>query len=69
MAENFTDKLKLSKRDTGDLNWGAGHNGNLEALDAHTQQGTLRPPRSVLATLGSGLLSVPIVRQKIKKPE
>jgi len=54
MAEIFTDKLKLTKRDTGDLNWGAGHNANLDLLDAHAQQGTLRPPRTLLATLGSG---------------
>ena len=44
----------LAKRDTGDLNWGAGHNVNLDLLDAHAQQGTLRPPRTLLATLGSG---------------
>ncbi len=54
MAEIFTDKLKLTKRDTGDLNWGTGHNANLDLLDAHAQQGTLRPPRTLLATLGSG---------------
>ncbi len=54
MAETFTDKLKLTKRDTGDLNWGAGHNANLDLVDAHSQQGTLRPPRTLLATLGSG---------------
>lgn len=54
MGETFTDKLKLTKRDTGDLNWGAGHNSNLDLLDAHAQQGTLRPPRTLLATLGSG---------------
>lgn len=54
MAEIFTDKLKLTKRDTGDLNWGAGHNANLDLLDAHAQQGTLRPPRTLFATLGSG---------------
>jgi hypothetical protein len=54
MAETFTDKLKLSKRDTGDLNWGQGANANLEALDAHIQQACLRPPRTILATLGSG---------------
>ena len=54
MAETFTEKLKLSKRDTGDLNWGQGANANLEALDAHTQQALLRPPRTLLATLGSG---------------
>lgn len=54
MAETFTDKLKLTKRDTGDLNWGIGNNSNLELLDAHTQQGMLRPPRTLLATLGAG---------------
>lgn len=54
MAETFTEKLKLTKRDTGDLNWGAGHNANLDLVDAHAQQGTLRPPRTLLATLGSG---------------
>ncbi|MCX5786059.1 MAG: glycosyl hydrolase family 28-related protein [Elusimicrobia bacterium] len=54
MAETFTDKLKLSKRDTGDLNWGQGANANLEAIDAHVQQAFLRPPRTTLATLGSG---------------
>ena len=35
MAETFTDKLKLSKRDTGDLNWGQGANANLDAMDAY----------------------------------
>jgi hypothetical protein len=54
MAETFTEKLKLSKRDTGDLNWGQGANANLEAVDAHSQQAILRPPRTLLATLGSG---------------
>ncbi|MCG3205208.1 MAG: hypothetical protein KCHDKBKB_01927 [Elusimicrobia bacterium] len=54
MAETFTDKLKLTKRDTGDLNWGQGHNANLDLVDAHAQQGLLRPPRMLLATLGSG---------------
>jgi hypothetical protein len=54
MAETLTDKLKLSKRDTGDLNWGQGANANLDTLDAHSQQATLRPPRTLLATLGSG---------------
>ena len=54
MAETFTDKLKLSKRDTGDLNWGAGHNANMDVLDAHHQQSNLRPPRTLLASLGSG---------------
>jgi len=54
MAETLTDKLKLSKRDTGDLNWGQGANANLEAIDAHVQQALLRPPRTLLATLGSG---------------
>lgn len=54
MAESYTEKLKLTKRDTGDLNWGVGNNANLELLDAHTQQRTLRPPRTLLATLGSG---------------
>lgn len=54
MAETFTNKLKLTKRDTGDLNWGQGHNANLDLVDAHAQQGSLRPPRALLATLGSG---------------
>lgn len=54
MAETLTDKIKLSKRDTGDLNWGQGANANLDAIDAHAQQATLRPPRTLLATLGSG---------------
>lgn len=54
MAETLTNKLKLSKRDTGDLNWGQGANANLDSLDAHAQQATLRPPRTLLATLGSG---------------
>lgn len=54
MAETLTDKIKLSKRDTGDLNWGQGANANLDAIDAHAQQVTLRPPRTLLATLGSG---------------
>lgn len=54
MAETLTDKLKLSKRDTGDLNWGQGANANLDAVDAHAQQATLRPPRTLSATLGSG---------------
>lgn len=54
MAETLTDKIKLSKRDTGDLNWGQGANANLDALDAHAQQALLRPPRTLLATLGSG---------------
>jgi len=54
MAETLTDKLKLSKRDTGDLNWGQGANANMEALDQHVQQALLRPPRTLAATLGSG---------------
>lgn len=54
MAETLTDKIKLSKRDTGDLNWGQGANANLDAIDAHAQQALLRPPRTLLATLGSG---------------
>lgn len=65
MAEIFTDKLKLSKRDTGDLNWGAGHNANLEALDAHVQQGTLRPPKSVFATLGTGAVGANLLANTI----
>jgi hypothetical protein len=65
MAELFTDKLKLSKRDTGDLNWGAGHNANLDTLDAHAQQGTLRPPRSVLATLGVGAVGANLLANTI----
>src|SRR3989338_3556381 len=54
MAETLTDKIKLSKRDTGDLNWGQGANANLDAIDEHFRQATLRPPRTLLATLGSG---------------
>lgn len=54
MAETLTDKLKLSKRDTGDINWGQGANANLDAVDAHSQQATLRPPRTLSASLGSG---------------
>ena len=54
MAETFTDKLKLSKRDTGDLNWGQGANSNMEIIDAYMQQAKLRPPRAVTVTLGSG---------------
>ena len=61
MAETFTDRLKLSKRDTGDLNWGQGANANLEVIDAHMQQSTLRPPRTVTATLGSGAVSANLV--------
>ena len=34
MAESLTDKLKLSKRDTGDINWGQGANANLDAVVA-----------------------------------
>src|ERR1700754_5174897 len=54
MAETLTDNLKLSKRDTGDLNWGAGANSNLDLLDKHAQLKLLRPPRTLLASLGSG---------------
>jgi len=54
MAETYTEKLKLSKRDTGDLNWGQGANANLEVMDRHGQQATLRPPRTLSASLGSG---------------
>ncbi len=54
MAETLTENLRLSKRDTGDLNWGAGANANLELLDKHGQLKLLRPPRTLLATLGSG---------------
>ncbi|MCX5784584.1 MAG: glycosyl hydrolase family 28-related protein [Elusimicrobia bacterium] len=54
MAETLSDKLKLSKRDTGDLNWGQGANANLDSIDAHVQQALLRPPRTLIATLGSG---------------
>ncbi|MBI4369251.1 MAG: hypothetical protein HY547_03365 [Elusimicrobia bacterium] len=58
MAETFTDKLKLSKRDTGDLNWGAGENANKDLIDQHIQLATLRPPRTLLASLGSGAVGV-----------
>ncbi|HAM34563.1 MAG TPA: hypothetical protein DEB40_03370 [Elusimicrobia bacterium] len=54
MAESLTDKLKLSKRDTGDINWGQGANANLDAVDQHAQQATLRPPRTLSVSLGSG---------------
>lgn len=54
MAESLTSDLKLSKRDTGDVNWGSGANANLDALDQHVQRKTLRPPRTLLASLGSG---------------
>src|SRR3972149_4398512 len=54
MAETLTDKLKLSKRDTGDINWGQGANANLDAVDQHAQQAILRPPRILSASLGSG---------------
>jgi hypothetical protein len=61
MAETFTDRLKLSKRDTGDLNWGQGANANLEAIDAHVQQALLRPPRTLLATLGNGAVGADLL--------
>jgi len=61
MSETFTEKLKLSKRDTGDLNWGQGANANLDLLDVHGQQGTLRPPRTLLASLGSGAVGPELV--------
>jgi hypothetical protein len=54
MAETLTNNLKLSKRDTGDLNWGTGANGNMDVLDQHGQLKLLRPPRTLLASLGSG---------------
>lgn len=54
MAETFTENLKLSKRDTGDLNWGSGANANLDLMDKHAQMKLLRPPRTLLASLGSG---------------
>lgn len=54
MAETLTSKLKLAKHDTGDLNWGADANANMDALDQLVQQALLRPPRTLLATLGSG---------------
>ncbi|MBI4395919.1 MAG: right-handed parallel beta-helix repeat-containing protein [Elusimicrobia bacterium] len=61
MAETFTENLKLSKRDTGDLNWGAGANANLEVLDKHAQMKVLRPPRTLLASLGSGAVGANLV--------
>jgi len=61
MAKTFTDKLKLAKRDTGDLNWGADANANLDLLDAHSQQGTLKPPRTLLSSLGSGAVGAELV--------
>lgn len=54
MSETYTSRLKLSKRDTGDINWGQGANTNLDVIDSHMQQATLRPPRVVYITLGSG---------------
>lgn len=54
MSETFTNKLKLSKRDSGDLNWAEGANANLDLVDAHAQQLSLRPPRTLLASLGAG---------------
>lgn len=54
MAETFTQNLKLSKRDTGDLNWGEGANANADLIDQHGQLKTLRPPRTLFASLGSG---------------
>ncbi|MBI4063474.1 MAG: hypothetical protein HY401_04145 [Elusimicrobia bacterium] len=61
MAETFTDKLKLSKRDTGDLNWGSGENANKDLIDRHIQLATLRPPRTLLASLGSGAVGAEIL--------
>ena len=61
MAESLTDNLKLSKRDTGDLNWGAGANSNLELLDKHAQLKLLRPPRTILASLGAGAVGANLV--------
>lgn len=65
MAETFTDKLKLTKRDTGDLNWGAGHNANLDLVDQHLQQKTLRPPRTLLSSLGSGAVGANLIGNTI----
>lgn len=65
MAETFTDKLKLTKRDTGDLNWGAGHNANLDLVDQHLQQKTLRPPRTLLSSLGSGAVGANLLGNTI----
>jgi len=65
MAETFTDKLKLTKRDTGDFDWGTGNNANLDLLDAHAQQGTLRSPRTLLATLGSGAVGAELLGNTI----
>lgn len=61
MAETLTDNLKLSKRDTGDLNWGTGSNSNLDLLDKHAQLKLLRPPRTLLATLGAGAVGANLV--------
>jgi hypothetical protein len=65
MAESFTNKLRLTKRETGDLNWGVGNNANLELLDSHTQQSTLRPPRTLLASLGSGAVGAELIANTI----
>ena len=54
MARTNTSKLKLPKHDIGDLNWGQDSNEGLDALDAHCQRETLRPPRTLTAQLGSG---------------
>src|SRR6202158_2940785 len=61
MAETLTSNLKLSKRDTGDLNWGTGANGNMDVLDQHAQFKLLRPPRTLLASLGSGAVGANLI--------
>src|SRR5258708_34458802 len=61
MAETLTSNLKFSKRDTGDINWGLGANANLDVLDTHAQFKTLRPPRTLLASLGSGAVGANLV--------
>ncbi|PIP82879.1 MAG: hypothetical protein CO113_05935 [Elusimicrobia bacterium CG_4_9_14_3_um_filter_62_55] len=54
MARTNTSKNKLPKHDTGDLNWGGDYNEGLDVLDEHAQRETLRPPRTLIAVLGSG---------------
>jgi hypothetical protein len=61
MAESFTEKLKLTKRDTGDLNWGDGNNANLDLLDDHAQQRNLRAPRSLQSSFGSGAVGSELI--------
>ncbi len=61
MAETLTANLKLSKRDTGDLNWGGGHNVNFDLLDSHMRQATLPPPRILQAGFGSSPVGAQLI--------